>query len=769
MRTLASAGRSGKRAAALGFLAALALPAVAGERELVVLAEERVLDSWPVLERIARQFEADHPGVRVRLLDEGGAAGSRDRIKFLLAGDLQVDVARIDVTEIAAFAGEGALVDLAPLLAADPSFDSAQFWAGPLAALRDDAGHLWGLPSTFTPYVMYVNLDLLARARLDRPRAGWTWDDLVVACRAATRDTDGDGRADEYGISLTQWLQAVAPWIWQNEADFLDASGQRARMGEPRFVEAIAFLRRLLHEEKVASFDASFANQLAQGLFQAGRAAFYGPVGYWETYRFRHLDGFRWDVVPLPRGRVEATSVAMTCYVVPRTSGDPALAAEFVRAMAGPEYQRVLAEMGNGVPGLVDVARSASFLKPEVAPESEHVFLDVLPSARFLPPAANWRKIESIVQAELEQCLLVADHDPAAACARMAAATDAYLARERERHDRPALPRAALAGAGVLGCFGIVGLWLARRRRERTSAGGRVAGRVERDAHVLLTPWALGFLLFLVGPAAASLLLAFAEWSPLRSAGDVRWMGLENFARLGADPTFGASFGATLLFAALSVPLTLVLALGLALLVSGESRLAAVARTAIYVPAILSPVVVGALGRWIFDPDDGPVNMALRALGLADQSWLRDPERVLVPLVIVTLWSAGAQMLVFVAALSARDRTLEDAARLDGAGPIARFWHVVLPGLTPVVLFNLVLGLLAALQAFALPFVMTGGGPGDASRFLVLYLYESAFRHFDAGYASAIAWALVAVSAAAVGLVFWSSRRWVHYAARSAR
>src|SRR5262249_30830712 len=156
-------------------------------------------------------------------------------------------------------------------------------------ALRDARGHLYGLPSTFTPYVMYYNRDLLASAGLDPPRPGWTWDEFAAACRAVTRDRDGDGRIDVWGVSLTQWLQAVAPWIWQAGGELLDQHAQRSRMGESASIEALSFLHRLLHEEGVASFDASFANQLSQGLFQAGRAAFYGPVGYWETYRFRSI------------------------------------------------------------------------------------------------------------------------------------------------------------------------------------------------------------------------------------------------------------------------------------------------------------------------------------------------------------------------------------------------------------------------------------------------------------------------------------------------
>jgi multiple sugar transport system permease protein len=736
----------------------------AGERELVVLAEEGHLAAWREIEALAREFEREHPGVRVKLLPLGGAAGAQDKATFLIAGGVPLDLLRIDVTELAAYLDEGALVDLEPYFEADPSWDEGAYFPLVLEALRDERGHLHGLPSTFTPYVMYVNLDRLAELGLDVPAEEWSWEDFLALARRATVDDDGDGRADRFGISLTQWLQAVSPWVWQAGGELLVADGAggprlRSGMDAPEFVAAMRFLRGLLHEERVASFDASFANQLTQGLFQAGRALFYGPVGYWETYRFKGIDSFRWDVLPLPRGRVAATSVAMTVYVVPRTAREPELAYRFLRRLASPAYQRMLARIGNGVPGLVEAARSADFLKPDVAPESEHVFLDVLAHARFQPPLANWRRIERLCQAELEGILLEPDYDVPAACARMAERTDEYLARERVRRSLPRVPAGALELAVALALFASLGLFLARR-------GARpppLQRHEERSAQALLLPWGLGFVLFLLGPALASLALSACEWSPLRPLGDLRWVGLENARRLAQDPTFHASLGATALYAALAVPLGLVLALGLALLLRAESGAASAVRTAVYVPALVAPVIVGAVFRFLLDEERGPLNGLLRACGLEGIPWLRASAWVVPSFVLVSLWSVGAQMLVFLAALQALDPTLEEAARVDGAGRLRRLWHVILPQLGPVLVFNLVTGTVAAFQIFAQPYVMTEGGPGDASRFLVLYLYESAFRHLDLGYASAIAWVLFALLAALTWLLLRGARRWVHY------
>lgn len=737
--------------------------AAGDERELVVMVEEDFLESWPVLVELAHDFERAHAGVSVRLLPLSGAVTSQHKGKFMLAGDLPLDVLRIDVTEMAAFLGEGALVDLQPFLDADPSFDARSYFPQVLDAMRDPRGHLHGLASTFTPYVMYVNLDLLERNGLARPAPDWTWEDFLALARACTKDADGDGRTDEFGVSLTQWLQAVSPWIFQNGATLLDGSGERAGMADPRFVEALGFLRGLLHEEKVASFDASFANQLSQGLFQAGRCAFYGPVGYWETFRFKHIRDFRWDVVPLPRARESATAVAMTVYVIPRTARYPDLAYEFLRVLASERYQQTLAQIGNGVPGLIAAARSPAFLKPDVAPESEQVFLDAMATARFMPPLANWQKIESICQSELEGILLLEDCDVQAACERMARETDAFLARERARRALPELPRGTLELAVGVSVIALVALFLLRR-------GARpppVLAREERHAYGLIGLWAAGFLLFLFGPAVVSLVLAFSEWSPLRTLDSARFTGVDNFARLAGDGTFRASLRATFLYAGLSVPLSLGLALALALCLRRTSTLAASVRTIVYLPAVIAPVIVGALWRFVLDAENGLANRALRGLGIEGPAWLRDPDWVVPSFVLMSLWSVGAQMIVFLAALQSLDPTLEEAARIDGAGRARRLWHVILPALAPVVLFNLITGTIAAFQVFAQPYVTTEGGPGDASRFLVLYLYETAFRHLDMGYASALGWVIFALLAVLTGVLLAGSRRFVHHSSRS--
>ena len=732
------------------------------QRELVVMAEDSTLEAWDELVALSRAFEQRHPGTRVRLLSLGGAAGTQDRVKFMLAGDLPLDLTRIDVTEMPAFVSEGALIDLAPFAARDPGFDPGDYFEIALEPLRATGG-LLGLPQTFTPYVMYVNMDLLRAQGLARPADDWSWQAFLELARRTTRDTDGDGKTDEFGVSLTQWLQAVSPWIWQQGGALLSADRTRSELASPDSVEALRFLRALLHEERVASFDATFAGQLRRGLFQDGRAAFYGPVGYWEMTRLKSVTEFDWDVLPLPRSRVPATAVAMGIFVVPRTAREPELAWAFLReVLCGREYQRAMALTGNGIPGLRSVAREVIFDAPSPA-EHVAVFEQVLEHARFMPPLANWRKIADLCQAELDGLLYTGEVSPEAAGRRMAAKTDAYLAREAERAGRPRLPARVLEWTLGLSILTLLAAFCARRGR----APALPRRAEERQAYGMIALWAAGFLLFLFGPAMVSLLLSLCEWSPLRGTDEVAWLGGQNYARLASDPSFHASLLATSTYVALAVPFGLVVALALALALRSESRLVSAVRTACYLPAILSPVLVATVWLYLLDGERGLVNELLGWVGIDGPDWLRRSDLVVPSLALMALWSVGAQMLVFLAALKALDPCLEEAARIDGAGPLRRLWHVTLPALSPVILFNGITGAIAAFQVFAQPYIMTQGGPGDASRFLVLYLYESGFRHLDMGYASAIAWVLFAILAVFAWALLRGSRRWVHYAGRS--
>jgi multiple sugar transport system permease protein len=276
-------------------------------------------------------------------------------------------------------------------------------------------------------------------------------------------------------------------------------------------------------------------------------------------------------------------------------------------------------------------------------------------------------------------------------------------------------------------------------------------------------PWWLGFLAFLAGPMLFSFYISLCDYPLLQPA---VFVGADNYRGLLSDEAFWLVVRNTLLFAAVSVPAATVLAILLAVLLNQPVRGQAFFRACVFVPTIVPLVAAGVVWMWLLNPEHGLVNDALRALGVAQPPvWLESPSWAMFSLVLVSLWFVGSPMVIYLAGLQDIPAELYEAAHLDGASPVRRFWHVTLPGLSPQILFNVIVGIITALQIFALPYVMwrTRPGPERATYFYTTYLYDNAFRYLKMGYASAMAWIQLLLILGLTGLVFWGSRRLVHY------
>lgn len=285
-------------------------------------------------------------------------------------------------------------------------------------------------------------------------------------------------------------------------------------------------------------------------------------------------------------------------------------------------------------------------------------------------------------------------------------------------------------------------------------------------AYLFLAPWLIGLVAFTVGPILVSLYLSFTEYSLLDAP---RWIGLDNFRRMfTADPRFWKSVEATALYVALSVPTILVFSLGLALILNRGSRALPVYRVLIYLPSLMgTSVAVAILWRQVFGRE-GLFNAFLGEFGISAASWIGSPSTALYTLVALSVWAFGSTMVIFLAGLRQIPAEFHEAAAIDGAGPLARFWHITLPALSPVTFFNAIMVTVHCFQAFTPAYVVSNGsgGPADSTLLYALYLYDKGFREFEMGYASAMAWLMLIALAIVTGLLFASSRYWVHYGER---
>jgi len=301
---------------------------------------------------------------------------------------------------------------------------------------------------------------------------------------------------------------------------------------------------------------------------------------------------------------------------------------------------------------------------------------------------------------------------------------------------------------------------------ERPAAARPRVGRFgaqDGAAYLFLAPWLAGFFLLTLGPTLGSLYLSFTHFDLLQAP---RWNGLGNYIRMfTSDPRFYNALSVTFWYVGLSVPLKLVFALAIAMMLDQGLRGLSVYRALFYIPSLLGgSVAIAVLWRQIFGYD-GLINEGLSVFGIDGPSWISNPQYSLVTLVVLRVWQFGSPMVIFLAGLRQIPQELYEAATIDGAGPVQRFFRITLPLLAPVVFFNLILQTIDAFKAFTPAFIVSGGtgGPVDSTLFYTLYLYQEGFAYFRMGYAAAMAWFLLTIIALFTALAFLTSRYWVYY------
>jgi multiple sugar transport system permease protein len=278
---------------------------------------------------------------------------------------------------------------------------------------------------------------------------------------------------------------------------------------------------------------------------------------------------------------------------------------------------------------------------------------------------------------------------------------------------------------------------------------------------LFISPWLVGFLVFMGWPFLRSVYLSFTSYDVVTAP---RWIGLANYQTLlHDDPVFWQSLWITLRYAVFAVPLAIVAGVALALLLNVEVRGQAIFRTIFYLPSVVPSVATAVVFVWILNPEIGLINGLLRGIGIEGPAWLSDTKWAPWSLVLMSLWGVGGSMVIYLAGLKDIPTHLYEAARIDGAKGRHLLRHVTLPLLTPVIFFNLVMGVINAFQYFTEAYVMTRGGPEGSTTFYALYLFQRSWQYLDMGYASAMAWVLFLVVLGVTALLFRSQRKWVHF------
>ena len=289
---------------------------------------------------------------------------------------------------------------------------------------------------------------------------------------------------------------------------------------------------------------------------------------------------------------------------------------------------------------------------------------------------------------------------------------------------------------------------------------GRIEKKRTRGGYFFIAPGIIGFLVFSLGPMLYSLMLSFTEWNIITP---MKYIGLANYKDLFHNDLILKSLKATFYYTLLSVPLIVIVDFMIAVLLNTKVRGISIFRAIFYIPSIIPLVATCAIWMFIYNPTFGLINGALRAFHLPVMKFLDNPATVVRSLAIIALWCSGNTVIIYLSGLQSVPGHLYEAARIDGVGHIKCFFNITVPMMTPIIFYNIVMAVINSLQTFTQAYIMTDGGPANASMFLSLLIYKNGFKYQRMGYAAAISWMLFVIVGILTLVLFATSRKWVYY------
>ena len=717
----------------------------------------------------------------------------RPKLKTMMAAGTPPDVFYLPPDVFPELATQNLIRPLDDFIAKDKAAGAAgyldDFWPILLEAWHYDPasgqigkGKIYGLPKDCTTSVMYVNLDLFAKAGVKVPYDGWTWDQYAESMKKirALSGTDVVNGRLIYGGDLELWSDSIRNILWSFGGDYWptksDGSPDFARvlLDQPPAQEAMDMIFRLRHRDGSVfnSTSGSDNNDLGFQQFLAGNIGCDGPVGHWKIPLLMSGVSFKWDTVPVPykEKKLQSSQIYLTAWTMAAKTPYPDECFKLVKFLSSAEGAILQSRAGLAIPPLMSIARSKDFLDPPGMPKhNAQAFLDAMAYSRIqqLPrQAEEWSRMlaqETSRTLQMKEPGLTNMAVARSVQERWTATLTSPLARE----DFKPFRWDVIVWITIAAVAGIVsGLWWKARREHL----GPLDRAQERAGFLFISPWLIGFLALTLGPMVVSLLLSFTKWSAMTPMSNALSVGTANYRQMiGNDPTFYQALKVTVWYVLLAVPITQVLALAVAILMNLRIRGITIFRTIYFVPSVVSGVALAVLWRQIFNDKFGLANNLLRPIlahvGQTPPDWFgTDAHRWAIPaFVIIGLWGVGAGMIIYLAGLKGIPVSMYEAATIDGASPIRKFWNVTLPMLSPLIFYNLVMGIIASFQIFTQAIVITSGDPDNTSLFYVLKLYREAFEYHNMGYASAMAWVLFLIVLVLTLLIFRGSKNLVYY------
>ena len=769
---------------------------------------------------VVSEFERQYTGVKIVL---GPADRGSDLQKLLcgVVGNSPPDVFKREANLLGDIAARGILMPLDGFVEEDKhradGLHEEDYAAGVWQSGRGPDGKMYAVAEGTNDLFLVYNKEVFREAGLDPERPPANWEEWKEYTRKLT-SRDDKGRIVRLGTMIHAPYKEddLLFYVAQLGGNVLSKDGRECLLDGPDALEALRFIREIVECAGGRRAYDEFS-QVQEGLSSwplgTGRVAMSveGPSVIYEAMRRNMSVDLGIVPVPSPSGRKAITTSARHgVYLIPYNARRPKEAWDFIRFANGPEGRLVFTQAladeqarnagkhaqqldgraqefrarGNIAKAdqfVAEAQRERAFKGQMYAGFQANLKAQELLGTRFTPKdpllARAYAQCEALVrQVEFvpvpdtpvygvlsDECRRAVDRALYGEMSPEKALADAHRRVQEELdlfYERDNLPRlqwryvwAACGALFILAAAFYV--WHTRRERAATS----LQHAENRSGLLFVAPWAFGFIVFVAGPMVFSLAISFCSYDVIHPA---RFVGIGNYSfLLFKDPLFWKSLGNTV-FMVVALPIGMVFSLGIALLLNAQARGMSAYRTVFYLPAITPVVATAVLWYALLNPD-GLVNTGLRATGIDPPSWLGDKNWSKPAIVLMGLWGAGGGMIIWLAGLQGIPSQLYEAASIDGAGAVRRFFSITLPMLTPYIFFSFVTGIIGVFQIFAQALILTRGGPADSTLFYVYYLFNNAFRYFKMGYASAQAWILFVIVLVLTLLQLRLSKRWVHY------
>lgn len=749
--------------------------------------------------KINQLFEERHPGVKIVTPPGVGTSWSQ-KLMSAIVGDAAPDlVGGFGVESYTSeWAARGAILPLNDFIEKDrgtPGSINPDDWVHGARETMEYEGKFYGIPVTTVSAALFYNRDAFISAGIvdeqGNPKLPGTTEGYLKFCKQySIRDEKGKIKRIGSLMGYHHMMRLYRMGVLFG-GRFFSENGRRATFTDPQIVKALEYMTE--HSDYLGgpgNFKIFGSGDWKEGTGGGDKAIFSGQLAtlmhgqFYLTNIVYNAPDLNFGITDLPQpADVPKTNLVISYGAsIPKGAKYPELAWEYIKLVVSPEGQKLMAETNlrftksRGIPftpfttGIrpVDKMLWEEIVKdnPDFKPETRQIykqFLDKLENSKNCDPVTS--PIGAKVMRVLDRA-----HDLAVFHEKSPhdALKEAEEIIQRDLDDFFAdsaltpvnwgliwqiISLISLLAIGLL-FWGVRKLRLSQTRR-RDLAGGLIS----------ITPWLVGFIIFLVGPIIFSVILSFTKYSGL---GEAQWIGLQNYSDLlKNDSLFWKSLVNTG-FMLIGVPLNMAVGLGIALLLNMRVKGVNLYRTIYYLPSIIPFVATSILWIWILDPTNGILNILLAKIGIEGPAWLGDANWTKPSLLIMGIWTAGSGMVIWLAGLKGIPVQLYESAWVDGAGWWKQFKHITLPMLTPYIFFNLIMGIIGTLQIFAQAVIMGSSGtqkagPLDSLLFYVYYLFNNAFVDFKMGYASAMAWILFFLILILTLVQLKLAPKWVHY------